>query len=108
MKKTAFLVLMICALIEARGQKVSDPRSSSFWSKPQQLGISLGFGGIMQTGTMIADECNCSFENGGGMSSAFALTFENELAKNPMASEKLSEGIKTFCADIEKLEVLLS
>ena len=34
--------------------------------------------------------------------------FENELAKNPMASEKLSEGIKTFCADIEKLEVLLS
>ncbi|MFM2261300.1 MAG: hypothetical protein RL457_1626, partial [Pseudomonadota bacterium] len=25
-----------------------------------------------------------------------------------MASEKLSEGIKTFCADIEKLEVLLS
>jgi transaldolase len=33
--------------------------------------------------------------------------FENELAKNPMASEKLSEGIKTFCADIEKLEVVL-
>jgi transaldolase len=30
------------------------------------------------------------------------------LAKNPMASEKLSEGIKTFCADIEKLEVLLN
>jgi transaldolase len=25
-----------------------------------------------------------------------------------MASEKLSEGIKTFCADIEKLEILLS
>jgi transaldolase len=33
--------------------------------------------------------------------------FENELAKNPMASGKLSEGIKTFCADIEKLEVVL-
>jgi hypothetical protein len=75
MKKTAFLVLMICALFEARGQKVSDPRSSSFWSKPQQLGISLGFGGIMQTGTLIADECNCSFENGGGMSSWLKMWF---------------------------------
>ena len=82
MKKTLSILCILCALFEARSQKVSDPRSSSFWSKPQQLGISLGFGGIMQTGTMIADECNCSFENGGGMSSAFALTFENELAKN--------------------------
>ncbi len=36
------------------------------------------------------------------------LSFENDLAKNAMASEKLSEGIKTFCADIEKLEVLLT
>jgi hypothetical protein len=82
MKKTAFLLLLIYALFEARGQKVSDPRSSSFWSKPQQFGISLGFGGIMQTGTLIANECNCSFENGGGMSSAFGITYEDELAKN--------------------------
>lgn len=36
------------------------------------------------------------------------LSFENELAKNTMASEKLAEGIKTFCTDIEKLEVLLT
>ncbi len=36
------------------------------------------------------------------------LSFKNDLAKNAMASEKLSEGIKTFCADIEKLEVLLT
>lgn len=36
------------------------------------------------------------------------LSFENDLAKNAMASEKLSEGIKTFCTDIEKLEVLLT
>lgn len=36
------------------------------------------------------------------------VSFQNEFAKNAMASEKLSEGIKTFCADIEKLEVLLT
>jgi hypothetical protein len=106
MKKTAFLVLMICALIEARGQKVSDPRSSSFWSKPQQLGISLGFGGIMQTGTMIADECNCSFENGGGMSSAFALTFENELAKNVVWGLGAEYRFVSMDSRYQELEIL--
>jgi transaldolase len=33
--------------------------------------------------------------------------FQSLLAENKMASEKLDEGIKTFCADIEKLESLL-
>jgi transaldolase len=35
------------------------------------------------------------------------ITFQNQLAKNKMAFEKLDEGIKTFCADSEKLEALL-
>lgn len=34
-------------------------------------------------------------------------TFQNLLAENAMASEKLQEGISAFCADIEKLEALL-
>jgi len=34
--------------------------------------------------------------------------FHQLLNADPMASEKLSEGIKTFCADIEKLEALLA
>jgi transaldolase len=33
--------------------------------------------------------------------------FQSLLAENKMASEKLDAGIKTFCADIEKLESLL-
>ena len=33
--------------------------------------------------------------------------FQNLLAENAMASEKLQEGINAFCADIEKLEALL-
>lgn len=33
--------------------------------------------------------------------------FQNLLAENAMASQKLDEGIKTFCSDIEKLEALL-
>lgn len=35
-------------------------------------------------------------------------TFGNLLADNAMASEKLQEGINAFCADIEKLEALLT
>ena len=35
------------------------------------------------------------------------MTFQNLLAENAMASEKLQEGISAFCADIEKLEALL-
>jgi transaldolase len=35
------------------------------------------------------------------------ITFQNLLAENAMASEKLQEGISAFCADIEKLEALL-
>lgn len=35
-------------------------------------------------------------------------TFGNLLAGNVMASEKLQEGIDAFCADIEKLEALLT
>lgn len=61
---------------------VSDPRKSSFWNKPQQIGFWLGFGGAMQNNTLIADQCNCSFENGGGMASTFGLSYEDELTKN--------------------------
>jgi hypothetical protein len=82
MMKTLIFVLTLCSLAEAFGQPMSDPRNSSFWAKPPQFGVNLGFGGIMQTGTLIADECNCSFQNGGGMSSAFGLSFEDELTKN--------------------------
>ena len=81
MKITLFITLLFCTLLHVNAQNLANPRSSSVWSKPPQLGISLGFGGIMQTGTLIANECDCSFENGGGMSSAFGLTFENELIK---------------------------
>lgn len=35
-------------------------------------------------------------------------TFGNLVADNAMASEKLQEGINAFCADIEKLEALLT
>ncbi len=35
-------------------------------------------------------------------------TFQNRLAENAMAFEKLQEGIHAFCADIEKLETLLT
>ena len=75
-----FSILLIASCIQLEAQTVvSDPRKSSFWTKPKQLGFSLGFGGIMQTGTLITDACDCSFEQGGGMSSAFGITFENEL-----------------------------
>lgn len=82
MKNILFIALFLITLYDVHAQNLANPRSSSAWYKPPQLGISLGFGGIMQTGTLIADECNCSFENGGGMSSAFGVAFEDELAKN--------------------------
>lgn len=83
LQRILFSTLLIASFIQLEAQTVvSDPRKSSFWSKPKQLGFSLGFGGIMQTGTLITDACDCSFENGGGMSSAFGITFENEMMKN--------------------------
>ena len=63
-------------------QSVADPRKSSFWTKPQQIGVWLGFGGVMQTGTLITDACDCSFENGGGMATTVGLSYENELMRN--------------------------
>lgn len=83
LQRILFSTLLIASFIQMEAKTVvSDPRKSSFWSKPKQLGFSLGFGGIMQTGTLITDACDCSFENGGGMSSAFGITFENEMMKN--------------------------
>lgn len=82
-RRLFLLILLIASLAKMNAQVVvSDPRKSSFWSKPKQIGFSLGFGGIMQTGTLITDACDCSFENGGGMSSAFGISFENELMKH--------------------------
>ena len=82
-RRLILLPLLIASLAKINAQVVvSDPRKSSFWSKPKQIGFSLGFGGIMQTGTLITDACDCSFENGGGMSSAFGVSFENELMKH--------------------------
>lgn len=79
-QRLVFSTLLIASFMQMEAQTVvSDPRKSSFWTKPKQLGFSLGFGGIMQTGTLITDACDCSFEKGGGMSSAFGITFENEL-----------------------------
>jgi len=79
-RRLLFYILFFVSLTQIEAQMVvSDPRKSSFWSKPQQIGFSLGFGGIMQTGTLITDACDCSFEQGGGMSSAFGISYENEM-----------------------------
>lgn len=106
MKKTVIIVGFLCALFSVDAQ-ISDPRSSSYWTKPPQLGISLGFGGIMQTGTLIADECNCSFENGGGMSSAFGLAFEDELAKNVVWGLGAEYRFVSMDSRYQELETLL-
>lgn len=106
MNKTVIIVGFLCALFSVDAQ-ISDPRSSSYWTKPPQLGISLGFGGIMQTGTLIADECNCSFENGGGMSSAFGLAFEDELAKNIVWGVGAEYRFVSMDSRYQELETLL-
>lgn len=106
MNKTVIIVGFLCALFSVDAQ-ISDPRSSSYWTKPPQLGISLGFGGIMQTGTLIADECNCSFENGGGMSSAFGLAFEDELAKNVVWGVGAEYRFVSMDSRYQELETLL-
>lgn len=103
-----FAFALVCLSIQTLHAQttVSDPRKSSFWSKPKQIGFSLGFGGIMQTGTLITDACDCSFENGGGMSSAFGLSFENELMKHVVWGIAGEYRYVTMDSRYQELEIL--
>lgn len=72
--------LFILSLHSVQGQStVSDPRSPSFWTKPEQIGGWIGFGSAMQSKSLITDACNCSFEGGRGLTFSLGLSYENEL-----------------------------